>query len=507
MSDYSQYNLADRPSRFSSALPDPLVVGSLIVNNNAIFNNGVNIGGTLHAAANVIIDGALTLGSPLDVPDGGTGAASFTAHSLLLGEGAAAIAPLGAATNGQIPIGSTGADPVLAAISAGYRIAVTNGAGSISIAQATTAFPVITGGTAFAGPDSTTSAVITGLMNFYADASYFYFTVLTGTAAQTASLWRFNRSTGAITSLNLNGSTRAVGAIYFDGVDIWVATIGTSGTTTQIAYKVNVGSFTVTSTHTGTSSSNTDSVNDLYVASSVIYTNGGNGTGTTAWLTSWAVGGGAVTHLNLNGTGGTTNKARKMTPYSTTHIFVIVDDPAISTTKLVKVAISGFTVTATYTTVGAKWNANYCINESDTTIWFPVFFNSGKSGTLACDINCGLVAFDIVGTTFTSYPLANISETAGANANFLTHMLLKSGYIYLLTNTNSSSRPGTMVTRFKTADKTYSGFWFPWFANSAVGSANAINTDMFADTDGLPVLFRQTGGAQDFEYFKPTLPT
>lgn len=55
-------------------------------------------------------------------------------HSLLLGDPSGGINNLGVATNGQIPIGSTGADPVLATITAGANISVTNGAGSITIA-------------------------------------------------------------------------------------------------------------------------------------------------------------------------------------------------------------------------------------------------------------------------------------------------------------------------------------------------------------------------------------
>jgi len=52
---------------------------------------------------------------------------------------------LGPMTNGQMVIGSTGATPVLAALTAGAGITVTNGAGSISIAAtaATTAFTTI----------------------------------------------------------------------------------------------------------------------------------------------------------------------------------------------------------------------------------------------------------------------------------------------------------------------------------------------------------------------------
>lgn len=69
------------------------------------------------------------------VAGGGTGATTFTAHSLLVGQGTSAITALGAATNGQLPIGSTGNDPVLATLTAGSGISITNAAGSITIAS------------------------------------------------------------------------------------------------------------------------------------------------------------------------------------------------------------------------------------------------------------------------------------------------------------------------------------------------------------------------------------
>lgn len=81
-------------------------------------------------------DGTITIGlvDPLIVSKGGTGAATLTNHGILLGSGTDAITPLGEATNGQLPIGSTGNDPVLAALSEGEGIDITNAAGSITIA-------------------------------------------------------------------------------------------------------------------------------------------------------------------------------------------------------------------------------------------------------------------------------------------------------------------------------------------------------------------------------------
>lgn len=66
---------------------------------------------------------------------GGTGVASPTAHTLPVAEGASNFNFLGPLTNGQVLIGSTGADPVAASISAGSGITVTPGAGSITISS------------------------------------------------------------------------------------------------------------------------------------------------------------------------------------------------------------------------------------------------------------------------------------------------------------------------------------------------------------------------------------
>lgn len=73
--------------------------------------------------------------NPWAVNEGGTGAATFTDGGILLGSGTGAITALGVATNGQIPIGDGTTDPVLATVTGGTGITVTNGAGTISIAN------------------------------------------------------------------------------------------------------------------------------------------------------------------------------------------------------------------------------------------------------------------------------------------------------------------------------------------------------------------------------------
>jgi hypothetical protein len=74
----------------------------------------------------------------LPVANGGTGATTFTANSLLLGNGTSAVASLGVGTNGQLVIGRTGLSPVVANLTAGTNVTITNGSGTITIAASLT---------------------------------------------------------------------------------------------------------------------------------------------------------------------------------------------------------------------------------------------------------------------------------------------------------------------------------------------------------------------------------
>jgi hypothetical protein len=77
---------------------------------------------------------ALSLDTALPVASGGTGASTLTDGGVLLGSGTGAVTALGQATNGQLVIGSTGADTVLGTLTGGANITLTNSAGGISIA-------------------------------------------------------------------------------------------------------------------------------------------------------------------------------------------------------------------------------------------------------------------------------------------------------------------------------------------------------------------------------------
>lgn len=121
---------------------DLTITGDLDLTGDLDVTGDLDIGGTvtfdgLTASRIVATDaskGLISLASPLIVSEGGTGAATLTDHGILLGSGTSAITLLGAASNGQLPIGSTGADPVLAELTGtANQIIITNAAGSITL--------------------------------------------------------------------------------------------------------------------------------------------------------------------------------------------------------------------------------------------------------------------------------------------------------------------------------------------------------------------------------------
>ena len=92
----------------------------------------------------MVTQNAINLNSPGIIGYDGAGTfngSAVTQHSLLIGgANTHTINNLGVATNGQIPIGSTGADPVLATLTAGTGITITNTAGAITINASGAAF-------------------------------------------------------------------------------------------------------------------------------------------------------------------------------------------------------------------------------------------------------------------------------------------------------------------------------------------------------------------------------
>jgi hypothetical protein len=110
-------------------------VGSITVANTGV----TSLTGTANQVSVSASTGAVTLSLPNSVTiNTALTVTGLTANSFLYSGTAGLLTTTTAPTNGQLLIGSTGAAPVAATITAGTGITVTNGAGSITIAATTT---------------------------------------------------------------------------------------------------------------------------------------------------------------------------------------------------------------------------------------------------------------------------------------------------------------------------------------------------------------------------------
>lgn len=136
---------------------------------NAVTSNKIQDGTIVNAdIANATIDLTAKVTNVLPVVNGGTGAATHTSGSILVGNGTDAVKSLGQAADGQIPIGVTGGDPVLGNITAGTGIVVTNTAGGIEISSGvkginTQETGIVTVGAIAAGANFVTQVTLEGV--------------------------------------------------------------------------------------------------------------------------------------------------------------------------------------------------------------------------------------------------------------------------------------------------------------------------------------------------------
>jgi len=175
-----------------------------------------NSGGAVSPTAgniNTLGTGSITIAGNPGTSTLTTQLTGLTNHSLLVGAGTATITNLGVATNGQLPIGSTGADPVLAGLTAGTNIAITTGAGSISIASSGT--PLINTYTSIAFADSPYTVLST---DYYisVNTSGGAITILFPDAPTTNRTFVVKDRTGNSTANNITLTTVG-GAVLIDG--------------------------------------------------------------------------------------------------------------------------------------------------------------------------------------------------------------------------------------------------------------------------------------------------
>jgi len=117
-----------------------------------VYSDGTNVvNTTTHLSS-------LTLGTDLAVADGGTGASTFTANGVLLGNGTSALSATAVGATGQVLVGNTGAAPSWAALSGIGVTSLSFGSTGLTPATATTGAITVAGtlGVANGGTGATT---------------------------------------------------------------------------------------------------------------------------------------------------------------------------------------------------------------------------------------------------------------------------------------------------------------------------------------------------------------
>ena len=166
----------------------------------------------------ITTSGTITLGGTLIVANGGTGVTTLTDGGILLGSGVGAITATAQPTNGQLLVGTTGSDPVLATLSGGTGITITNGAGAITI-DADNNGTVTSVGTANSTFISGSGGPITG------SGSLTYSLSATGTPGATTFLRGDNSwgtPAGSFTSFSLTGDSGTTETVA-DGDTVTIA--------------------------------------------------------------------------------------------------------------------------------------------------------------------------------------------------------------------------------------------------------------------------------------------
>lgn len=289
-----QYNVQVGGTNGTTANVSPSTAGFILTSNGASANpsfqapasSSISItgdsGGALTGSAFVFAGGStglsfdgttgpntITLSGILDVPSGGTGAISLTGvltgngvgpvtanavteHAVLLAGASNAVTDLGVATDGQLIIGSTGADPVLAELtSTGGTIVITNGAGSINLEADETIAVTYTEDSGTATPAAGNLNVVGDSLNINTDGTGDTITISLenaitlgsspispGNPALTATTGDIVVTAGSIKMPYINPSFGLEGAIFVDAVR---ALYGVDGSNWFLAGGGNIG--------------------------------------------------------------------------------------------------------------------------------------------------------------------------------------------------------------------------------------------------------------------------
>ncbi len=264
--------------------------------------------------------GTVALTIPVTVPDGGSGAISFTAHGVLLGEGTSAFGVTAVGTTGQVLTGVTGSDPIWASPAAssititgdsgggltGNSFTFTGGTTGLTFAGAGSTETL--GGTLVVGNGGTGAATLTGLLLGHGTSAV--------TAVTAGDYGVLISSSSGVPSWLANGTTGQILTATTSGTPSWENVAASSITITGDSGGGLTGaSFTFTGGTTGLTFAGAGSTETL--GGTLAVKNGGTGAATLTGVLigngTSAVTGNAVTQYDVL-VGGASNAISSVGP-------------------------------------------------------------------------------------------------------------------------------------------------------------------------------------------------
>ena len=186
--------------------------------------------------------------APLNATLGGSGVSNPTAHTLPVNEGASAQSNVAALTNGQLVVGSTGADPVAATLGTGTGISITAGAGTLQVNNTGVTSAVAGTGISVSGATGAVTISATGGGTRTVTAKTGNYSVVSGDSGT------FFDNTGAAGAVNFTLPTPSAGlwfSFYTDSIQTVTVTAPAS-TTIKLGGSTSAAAGNVTNATGGT---------------------------------------------------------------------------------------------------------------------------------------------------------------------------------------------------------------------------------------------------------------
>lgn len=337
------------------------------------------------------------------------------------------------------------------------------------------------------------TTLATNIVGVATDGTYFYITSASGTAGD---LIRLNRTDGTLTLLSLGAI--ALGPMKVSGTKLYVCARVASAGTLNI-YEVNTSTFTLTTTHAGTSAGTAaspiidfafDSTN-FYICTSTATPN--------SRLHKFAIGGGACTILSLSSSGSATGRA--VIVGSNGFIYATEFDTGSSAARIYKIDPAGaMSISTTITTSNRRWRLD-TIREISGTLLIPAIADTSKSATSqSLTYGAALLTIDMSTNTITENPIPLFKFGQNANVGFAQHLVINGTTVYGI---NASLDFGTYLLSGDTTTFELSMVWYPLFAGT---NNDAPETVLIQDTDGAPIMLyksRSSADLESFMWFKP----